>query len=131
MSEINQPAKERAQWNTRFGFILAAAGSAVGLGNIWKFPYITGENGGGWFVLIYLVCIALVGLPIMMARNHDRPCCSKAADYRIRKVARKENTVGSRGLAGSDLRIYHSLVLHRRRRLVDGLHLEVCGQFHR
>ena len=67
MSETNQPAKERAQWNTRFGFILAAAGSAVGLGNIWKFPYITGENGGGWFVLIYLVCIALVGLPIMMA----------------------------------------------------------------
>jgi NSS family neurotransmitter:Na+ symporter len=49
------------------GFILAAAGSAVGLGNIWKFPYITGENGGGWFVLIYLICIAAVGLPIMMA----------------------------------------------------------------
>lgn len=61
----NQPA--RAHWKSRFGFILAAAGSAVGLGNIWKFPYITGENGGGWFVLIYLACILLVGLPIMMA----------------------------------------------------------------
>lgn len=58
---------ERAHWKSRFGFVLAAAGSAVGLGNIWKFPYITGENGGGLFVLIYLVCIALVGLPIMMA----------------------------------------------------------------
>ncbi|NNF45053.1 MAG: sodium-dependent transporter [Phycisphaerales bacterium] len=57
----------RAHWGSRLGFILAAAGSAVGLGNIWKFPYITGENGGGWFVLIYLICIALVGLPIMMA----------------------------------------------------------------
>jgi neurotransmitter:Na+ symporter, NSS family len=57
----------RGQWGTRLGFILAAAGSAVGLGNIWKFPYITGENGGGLFVLIYLVCIALVGLPIMIA----------------------------------------------------------------
>ena len=60
-------SQERGHWASRFGFILAAAGSAVGLGNIWKFPYITGENGGGWFVLIYLVCIALVGLPIMMA----------------------------------------------------------------
>jgi NSS family neurotransmitter:Na+ symporter len=47
--------------------VLAASGSAVGLGNVWKFPYITGENGGGWFVLIYLICIALVGLPIVMA----------------------------------------------------------------
>ncbi len=58
---------ERAQWASRMGFVLAAAGSAVGLGNIWKFPYITGENGGGLFVAIYLVCIVLVGLPIMMA----------------------------------------------------------------
>ncbi len=57
----------RALWASRLGFILAAAGSAVGLGNIWKFPYITGLNGGGAFVLVYLVCIALVGLPIMMA----------------------------------------------------------------
>ena len=49
------------------GFILAAAGSAVGLGNLWKFPYITYDNKGGSFVLIYLVCIALIGLPIMIA----------------------------------------------------------------
>lgn len=55
------------QWSNRWMFILAATGSAVGLGNIWKFPYITGENGGGAFVLVYLVCIALIGLPIMMA----------------------------------------------------------------
>ncbi|UCD74815.1 MAG: sodium-dependent transporter [Phycisphaerales bacterium] len=60
-------ASERARWGSRLGFILAAAGSAVGLGNIWKFPYITGENGGGLFVIIYLVCIALVGIPIMMS----------------------------------------------------------------
>lgn len=58
---------QRGQWGSRLGFVLAAAGSAVGLGNIWKFPYITGENGGGLFVLIYLVCIAVVGLPIMIA----------------------------------------------------------------
>ncbi|MGI9014396.1 MAG: sodium-dependent transporter [Phycisphaerales bacterium] len=58
---------QRAQWSSRLAFVLAAAGSAIGLGNIWKFPYITGENGGGWFVLIYLACILLIGIPIMMA----------------------------------------------------------------
>lgn len=54
-------------WANRWVFILAATGSAIGLGNIWKFPYITGENGGGAFVLVYLVCIAIIGIPIMMA----------------------------------------------------------------
>ena len=55
------------QWSSRTAFIFAATGSAVGLGNIWKFPYIAGENGGGAFVLVYLVCIAAIGIPIMMA----------------------------------------------------------------
>ncbi len=54
------------QWSSRLIFVLAAAGSAVGLGNVWKFPYITGEYGGGAFVLVYLLCIALIGLPVMM-----------------------------------------------------------------
>ena len=57
----------RGLWSSRFAFILAATGSAVGLGNIWKFPYVTGENGGGAFVLVYLLCIAVIGVPIMMA----------------------------------------------------------------
>lgn len=57
----------RAHWASRLGFILAAAGSAIGLGNIWKFPYITGMNGGGAFVLIYLICIAVIGIPIFLA----------------------------------------------------------------
>ena len=60
-------AAPRAQWGSRIGFILAAAGSAVGLGNIWKFPYVTGENGGGAFILAYVICVLLVGLPIMSA----------------------------------------------------------------
>jgi len=55
------------QWSSRMIFILAATGSAVGLGNVWKFPYMAGENGGGAFVLVYLVCIAAIGVPIMMA----------------------------------------------------------------
>jgi len=55
------------EWSSRIAFIFAATGSAVGLGNIWKFPYITGEYGGGAFVIVYLLCIALIGLPVMMA----------------------------------------------------------------
>ena len=63
---MEQQAGKRETWGSSLGFILAAAGSAVGLGNIWKFPYITGENGGGAFVLIYLLCIAAIGLPVML-----------------------------------------------------------------
>ncbi len=60
----------RQHWSNRFMFILAAAGSAIGLGNLWKFPYITGINGGGAFVLLYLLCIAIVGLPILIAEMY-------------------------------------------------------------
>ena len=58
---------KHGMWSSRLLFVLAAAGSAVGLGNIWKFPYITGENGGGAFVVVYLACIAVIGIPVMMA----------------------------------------------------------------
>ena len=54
-------------WTSRLAFILAATGAAVGLGNIWKFPYIMGQNGGGAFVLVYLLCILLIGIPVMMS----------------------------------------------------------------
>ena len=53
-------------WSSRWTFILAATGSAVGLGNIWKFPYMAGDNGGGAFVLVYLACIFVIGIPIML-----------------------------------------------------------------
>ena len=59
--------QSRGQWTSSAGLILAATGSAIGLGNLWKFPYITWENEGGAFVLVYLVCITAVGLPIMLA----------------------------------------------------------------
>ena len=54
-------------WASRWTFIMAATGSAVGLGNMWKFPYVAGSNGGGAFVLTYLICILLIGVPVMMA----------------------------------------------------------------
>ena len=58
---------DRGHWGSNVGFILAATGSAIGLGNLWRFPYITWDNNGGAFVLVYLVCILAVGMPIMMA----------------------------------------------------------------
>tara|TARA_S200000501_G_C20810866_1_gene738307 strand:- start:148 stop:1542 length:1395 start_codon:yes stop_codon:yes gene_type:complete len=59
--------KNREQWGSKLGFILAASGSAVGIGNIWKFPYIAGENGGAAFTIVYLACIMIVGLSILIA----------------------------------------------------------------
>ena len=54
-------------WSSRMAFVLAVTGSAVGLGNIWKFPYVVGQNGGGAFVLVYLFCVFLIGMPVMMS----------------------------------------------------------------
>ena len=62
-----QPSTNYPVWTHRWTYILATTGAAVGLGNIWKFPYIAGENGGGAFVLMYLICIMMLGVPIMMA----------------------------------------------------------------
>ncbi len=63
---MSNNGQQREHWSSNFGFILAATGSAVGLGNIWKFSYITGENGGGAFVLIYLLSVMLIGLPLLL-----------------------------------------------------------------
>lgn len=57
----------REQWNSRTGFVLATIGCAAGLGNIWRFSYVAGENGGGTFLLIYVVCVLLLGVPLMLA----------------------------------------------------------------
>lgn len=63
----NVDFSKRDNFGSKFGIIAAAAGSAIGLGNIWKFPYIAGENGGGAFLIIYLVFIVLIGVPVMMS----------------------------------------------------------------
>ena len=59
--------KERANFGSKLGIILATAGSAVGLGNVWRFPYMTGQNGGGTFILIYILCVLLLGIPCMVS----------------------------------------------------------------
>ncbi|WP_368565007.1 sodium-dependent transporter [Pseudoxanthomonas sp. UTMC 1351] len=85
-------------WSSRMMFVLAAAGSAVGLGNIWRFPYLASDNGGGAFVLVYLGCIAVVGLPILIAEvligRHGR----MSPINTLRKITRDQGS--SRGWVG-------------------------------
>ena len=64
---MSQTAGTRGAWGTRLGFILASAGAAVGLGNIWRFPYLTGENGGGAFLIVYLMLLFTVAISVLMA----------------------------------------------------------------
>ena len=56
----------REHWSSRIGFLLAAVGSAVGLGVLWKFPYTIGKNGGGLFLLTYIVCVLVIGIPVLI-----------------------------------------------------------------
>ncbi len=58
---------EKEVWSSRFAFLMASVGFAVGLGNIWRFPYVAGENGGGAFVVVYLICVLVIGVPVLMA----------------------------------------------------------------
>lgn len=80
--------ENRGGFGGKIAAILAAAGSAIGLGNIWRFPYITNENGGGAFILIYLTCIILLGLPLLIAEfsvGHNSKCNPVDAYSKIRK----------------------------------------------
>jgi NSS family neurotransmitter:Na+ symporter len=66
---MTQTSHQPIRWSSRIAFITAATGAAIGLGNIWKFPYLVGENGGGAFVLVYLLCVLGVGLPLLIAET--------------------------------------------------------------
>lgn len=105
------------QWSSRWAFILAATGSAVGLGNIWRFPYLTGENGGGAFVMVYLLCVVLVGIPIMMAeiligrRGRQSPINTMDALAKEEGLSRHWHLLGWMGvLAGFIILSYYSVI---------------------
>lgn len=105
--------KERGNFGSKLGVILASAGSAVGLGNIWRFPYETGNHGGTAFILIYLGCILLLGLPIMIAEfligRHSQANTARA--YQILAPGTQWRWVGRMGvLAGFLILGYYSVV---------------------
>ena len=83
--------REREKFGSRLGFILVSAGCAIGLGNVWKFPYICGQYGGAAFILIYLLFLALLGLPILTAEFS----IGRAGRYGIAKVFDKLEPSGT------------------------------------
>lgn len=90
--------KQRDNWGSRIGFIMASAGSAVGLGNIWRFPYLAGSNGGGAFVLIYLFFTVFVGLSVMIGEYTLGRTKSRAAVGAYKAVDRRFTFVGFMGV---------------------------------
>ena len=104
---------DRANFGSKLGVILASAGSAVGLGNIWRFPYETGNHGGAAFIIIYLGCIFLLGLPIMVSEfligRHSRANTARA--YQKLAPGTHWRWVGRMGvLAGFLILSYYSVV---------------------
>ena len=104
-------------WSSRMAFVLAVTGSAVGLGNIWKFPYIAGQNGGGAFVLVYLVCVVVIGMPVMMSeiligrRGRRNPVATMELLGKEEGHSGKWRLVGSMGVLAGILSLsYYSVI---------------------
>ncbi len=92
---------DRGQFGSKIGAVLVAAGSSVGLGNIWRFPYVMGENGGAAFLLIYICCILLIGLPIMLGEFSVGRATGKNAVGAYRTLDRKWSALGYCGMLAS------------------------------
>ncbi len=130
----------RGNWNSRFGFILAAAGSAIGLGNIWRFPYTVGQYGGGAFVLLYLFFVALIGVPVLMAELSMGRSTQRSAVGAFRSLAPSSwwPAVGGLGVAaGFGILSFYAVIagltlsylyLALQGRFVGGLTAEQSGQ---
>ena len=104
-------------WSSRLAFVLAVTGSAVGLGNIWKFPYVAGQNGGGAFVLVYLACVFLIGMPVMMSeiligrRGRRNPVATMGLVGQEEGNSRHWQLVGGMGvLAGILILSFYSVI---------------------
>jgi NSS family neurotransmitter:Na+ symporter len=106
-------ARGREVWGSRVGFILAAAGSAIGLGNIWRFTYVMGNNGGAAFILIYLVCVALIGIPLFLAELTvgRKTQLNPVGAFRVLRPGSAWPLVGAMGvLAGFLILSYYAVV---------------------
>ena len=112
-------------WSSRFGFVMAAVGSSVGLGNHLALHLHDGENGGGAFVIAYLVCLALIAFPLLAAEYAVGRRSGHSAVESVQALARasgKSELVGRRRLARHAVRVLHPDLLLRRLGLVHGLH---------
>lgn len=106
-------AEKRASFGTKFGLIMAAAGSAVGLGNIWRFPVETGQNGGAAFILVYVGSVLILGIPLMVAEfmvgRHGH--CNTAYAYRSLTKSRFWGNIGFLGVAAAALIMCYYIVV--------------------
>ena len=93
-------ARKSETWSSRFGFLMAAVGSSVGLGNFWRFPYTAGENGGGAFILVYLICVTFIGLPVLMAEYGMGRKSGMSAVEGIESLSRAESKSQNWGIVG-------------------------------
>ena len=96
----NQISRKSDNWSSRLGFIMAAVGSSVGLGNFWRFPYTAGENGGGAFIILYLVSVAAIGLPILMTEFAMGRKSGRSSVEGIQYLARQEGRSENWGMVG-------------------------------
>ncbi len=103
--------EERSQWGSSFGFIMALAGSAIGLGNLWKFPYMAGRNGGGIFLLLYIVFVLLVGVPLIMGEMAIGRATRLEPVSAFEKLGRRFKFVGVLGvLSGVLIPCYYTVI---------------------
>lgn len=107
--------KKRDSWTNNFGFVMAAAGAAIGLGNIWRFPYTCGENGGGAFLIVYLACVFLIGMPVLVAElligRHSQKGGAGAFSKLVKKRKQFWRGVGFVGiLAGFLITSYYTII---------------------
>lgn len=114
---VSDKQSRHGQWSSRWTFIMAATGAAVGLGNIWKFPYLTGVHGGSAFVLVYILCVAALGIPMMMAevmlgrRGRQTPVNSMRALAAENNASQSWQLIGWSGtLAGMLILSYYSVI---------------------
>ncbi|MGL6153568.1 sodium-dependent transporter [Cetobacterium sp. SF1] len=114
MSELRAEgvaSKSRGQWNSTFGFVMAAAGSAIGLGNLWKFPYLAGKNGGGAFVILYLSLIVIVGFCLVLAEMSVGRKGQSDAYGSFKKINEKCGFIGMIGVVTSFIILsYYSVI---------------------
>ena len=94
-------SKNQEQWSSNYGFLLASVGFAVGMGNIWRFPFVTGQNGGSAFLIIYLACALLIGLPLLITELTIGRRGRSSAPGSIIKVAEESHASKSWGKVGS------------------------------
>ena len=107
--------KKRDSWSNNFGFIMAAAGAAIGLGNIWRFAYTCGENGVGAFLIVYLACVFLIGLPVLIAElligRHAQRAGAGAFSQLVKKRKKFWRYVGFVGiLTGFLITSYYTII---------------------